>query len=203
MIGSSSLRQKMSLATILTILMVMIVVVARIMPTTTMLFFSAAVPVAFGERLVLDSGQSITTVTTNNIVENNATDQHISSLRITQSPQNGLDVECGGDLNCEILDNNTVVATTAATPGQNTTTNAMITSTLNALNQSLSQSLIQSLNQSNILPLPFGDNDFDMLLDDQDLDSNIDKLIDRILNETLGDMQAPLQTPVDLRSASV
>ncbi len=189
----------MSLATVLMVLTVM-VVVAMIMPTT-MLFFSTAVPVAFGERIVLDSRQLTTTVKTNNIVENNATDQHMSSLRITQSPHNGLDVECGGDLNCEILDNNTVVATT--TPWQNTTTNTMITSTLNALNQSLSQSLIQSLNQSNILPLPFGNNDFDMLLDDQDLDSNIDKLIDRILNETLGDMQAPLQTPPDIRSASV
>ncbi|MFL6484728.1 MAG: hypothetical protein ACJ70Z_08465, partial [Nitrososphaera sp.] len=82
-------------------------------------------------------------------------------------------------------------------------TTAMITSNLNALNQSLTQ----SLNQSNIPPslLPFGNNnnDFDMLLDDQDLDSSIDRFIDRILNETLGNMQTPLQTPPDLRSASV
>ena len=196
----------MSLATIV---MVLTVVVSMIIPT--MMLFSTAVPEAFGERIVLDSRQSVsTTVTTNDdiVKDNNAADQHISSLRITQSPQNGLDVECGGDLNCEILDNNTVVATTTtATPGQNTTTSsstAMITSNLNALNQSLTQ----SLNQSNIPPpllLPFGNNtnDFDMLLDDQDLDSSIDRFIDRILNETLGNMQTPLQTPPDLRSASV
>ena len=97
-------------------------------------------------------------------------------------------------MKCEILDNNTVVATT----GQNTTTTTMITDALNALNQSLTQ----SFNQSNIL-LPFGDNDFDRL-DDQDFDSSIDQLIDRILNGTLGDMQPPpLQTLPDLRSASV
>ena len=207
MIRSSSMRQKMSLATTV---MILTVVVSMIIPTTMLL--STALPEAFGERMVLDSRQSVSnTVTTNDdiVKDNNAADQHISSLRITQTPQNGLDVECGGDLNCEILDNNTVVATTnTTTPGQNTTssTTAMITSNLNALNQSLTQ----SLNQSNIPPslLPFSNNnndddDFDMLLDDQDLDSSIDRFIDRILNETLGNMQTPLQTPPDLRSASV
>ncbi|MFL6408446.1 MAG: hypothetical protein ACJ71F_15460, partial [Nitrososphaeraceae archaeon] len=167
MIRSSSMRQKMSLATTVMILTVMALM---IIPAT--MLFSTAVPEAFGERIVLDSRQSVrTNVTTNDdiVKDNNAADQHISSLRITQSPQNGLDVECEGGLNCEILDNNTVVATTTtATPGQNTTssTTAMITSNLNALNQSLTQ----SLNQSNIPPslLPFGNNnnnDFDMLLD--------------------------------------
>jgi hypothetical protein len=200
----------MSLATIV---MVLTVVVSMIIPTT--MLFSTAKPEAFGERMVLDSRQSVSnTVTTNDdiVKDNNAADQHISSLRITQSPQNGLDVECGGDLNCEILDNNTVVATTnTTTPGQNSSsssTTAMITSNLNAINQSLTQ----SLNQSNIPPslLPFSNNnndddddDFDMLLDDQDLDSSIDGFIDRILNETLGNMQTPLQTPPDLRSVSV
>ncbi|MFL6489281.1 MAG: hypothetical protein ACJ70V_06635 [Nitrososphaera sp.] len=197
----------MSLATIV---MVLTMVVSMIIPTT--MLFSTVGPKAFGERIVLDSRQSVrTNVTTNDdiVKDNNAADQHISSLRITQTPQNGLDVECGGDLNCEILDNTTVVATTTTTPGQNTTsssTTAMITSNLNALNQSLTQ----SLNQSNIPPslLPFGNNnnnnnDFDMLLDDQDLDSSIDGFIDRILNETLGNMQTPLQTPPDLRSGSV
>ena len=164
-------------------------VAAMTMPTTTL--FSTAVPVAFGERIALDSEQTVT-VTTNDIDQNNSTDREISSLRITQSPENGLDVECKGDFKCEILDNNTVVATS----GQNTTT--MITSALNALNQTLTQ----SLNQSSIL-LPFGsNNEFDML-DEQDLDSRIDELIDRLLNETLGDLEAPLQTPAGLLSVSV
>ena len=179
------LLRKMILTTIVTVLMVGVVAMA--ISSTA---FSIATPMASGERIVLDPEQSVT-VTTNGIDQNNATDRYTSSLSVTQSPENGLDVECGGDLKCEILDNNTVVATT----GQNTT---MITDALNALNQSLTQ----SFNQSNIL-LPFGDNDFDML-DDQDFDSSIDQLIDRILNGTLGDMQPPpLQTLPDLRSASV
>jgi hypothetical protein len=177
----SSLR-KMSLTTIVMVL----IVVAMTMSTRTL--FSTAVPVAFGERIALDSEQTVT-VTTNDIDQNNATDRQVSSLRITQSPEKGLEVECGGDLKCEILDNNTVVAT-----GQNTT---MITSALNALNQTLTQ----SLNQSSIL-LPFGNNEFDML-DEKDLDSRIDELIDRILNETLGDLRTPLQTPPGLLSVSI
>jgi hypothetical protein len=167
--------------------MVLMVVATSMSATTS---FSTSVPVAFGERIALDSEQTVT-VTTNDIDQNNTTDRHVSSLRITQSPEKGLDVECGGDLKCEILDNNTVVATS----GQNTTT--MIASALNALNQTLGE----SLNESSIL-LPFGDNEFGML-DEQDLDSRIDELIDRILNETLGDLRAPLQIPPGLLSASV
>jgi hypothetical protein len=175
----TSLR-KMLLTTIVTVLMVVT------MTISSTVFSATATPVAFGERIVLDSEQSVTATTNGiGIDQNNDTNRHTSSLRITQSPENGLDVECGGDLKCEILDNNTVVATT----GQNTTT--MITSALNALNQSLTQ----SLNQSNIL-LPFDDNDFG-ILNEQDLDSEIDKWIDRMLNETLGDLRTPLQTPPD------
>ena len=180
-----SLR-KMLLTAIVTVLMVVVT-----MTMSSTVFSTAAAPVAFGERIVLDSEQSVT-VTTNGIDQNNDTDRHTSSLSITQSPENGLDVECGGDLKCEILDNNTVVATT----GQNTTT-TMITSALNALNQSLTQ----TLNQSSI-QLPFDDNDFD-ILNEQDLDSEIDEWIDRMLNETLGDLRAPLQTSPDLLSVSV
>jgi len=181
-----------------------------VMVTMTMLsavFPTATAPVVFGERLVIDSEQSVTVTTTNGIDQNGSIDRHVSSLRITQSPENGLYVECAGDLKCEILDNNTVVATTNT--GENNTTNMMITSALDALNQSL----IQTLNQSSILLPPFDDNDnyFDDMLNNdldifneqEDLDSRIDELIDRMLNETLGDLRTPLQTPSDLRSASV
>jgi hypothetical protein len=182
----TSLR-KMSLSSIV---MVLTIVAMTISPTV----FASTSPVAFGELKAVDSEQTVT-VTTNDSDQNNATtDRHVSSLRITQSPENGLDVECGGDLKCEILDNNTVVANT--TSGQNTTTS--ITSALNALNQSLTQ----SLNQSSIIPFGNNNNDFGML-NEQDLDSEIEGLIDRILNETLGDLQSPLQTPPDLLSASV
>jgi hypothetical protein len=186
-----TLLRKMPLTTIVTVLTVM---------TTTMsltVFSTTTAPVAFGERIMLDSEQSVT-VTTKGLDQDNATDRHINSLRITQNPESGLDVECGGDLRCEILDNNTVVATT----GENTTT--MITSALNPLNQSL----VQSLNQSSIL-VPFSNSDSDMLNNDfdifngQDLDSEIDEWIDRMLNETLGNMRAPVQTLPDLPSVSV
>jgi hypothetical protein len=183
-----------------------VVMVLTMVTMSSTVFSTATAPVAFGQRIVLDSEQSVTVSSTNGIDQNNAIDARISLLRITQSLENGLDAECIGDLRCEILDNNTLAATT----GENITTNMMITSTLDALNQSLAQ----SLNQSSIpLPLPFGDNnglddmlnnDFDIFNEqEEDLDSEIDEWIDRMLNGTLGDMQAPLQTSPDLRSVSV
>ncbi len=179
----TSLR-KMLLTSIVTVLIGVTVTMSSTVLST------ATAPVAFGESIVLDSEQSVTVTTTNGIDQDNSTDKHTSSLRITQSPENGLDVECGGDLKCEILDNNTVVATT----GENTST-TMISGALNALNQ--------SLNQSSIILPPFGDNDFDILNEQEDFGSEIGELIDRMLNETLDDLRAPLQTPPDLRSASV
>ena len=185
----------------------MVLMVVTITISSTVFSTAATAPAAFGERQVIDSEQSIT-VTTNGIDQNSSIDRQISSLKITQSPENGLDVECEGDLKCEILDNNTVVATTNT--GENTTANMTITSALNVLNQSLTQ----ILNQSSIPLLPFGDdNDFDeMLNNDFDFgifneqegrDARIDEWIDRMLNETLDDLQAPLQSPPDLRYASV
>lgn len=193
------LRKKISLTTIVMVL----TVVAMF---STVFSTVATAPVAFGQRIVNDSEQAAT-VTTNGIDQNDTTtDRHTSSLRITQSPENGLDAECEGDLKCRIFDNNTLVATTNT--GQNTTNNnMMITGALDALNQSLTQ----SVNQSS-LPLPFGDNDFDDMLNNdfddifneqEDLDSEIDEWIDRMLNGTLSDMRAPLQTSPDLRSVSV
>lgn len=191
--------RKVSLTKILTVLTVVAM-------SSTVFSTAATAPVAFGQRIVNDSEQAAT-VTTNGIDQNDTTtDRHTSSLRITQSPENGLDAECEGDLKCGIFDNNTLVATTNT--GQNTTNNnMMITGALDALNQSLTQ----SVNQSS-LPLPFGDNDFDDMLNNdfddifneqEDLDSEIDEWIDRMLNGTLSDMRAPLQTSPDLRSVSV
>jgi hypothetical protein len=199
MVKTLPLRKKISLTTIVMVL----TVVAMF---STVFSTAATAPVAFGQRIVNDSEQAAT-VTTNGIDQNDTTtDRHTSSLRITQSPENGLDAECEGDLKCRIFDNNTLVATTNT--GQNTTNNnMMITGALDALNQSLTQ----SVNQSS-LPLPFGDNGFDDMLNNdfddifneqEDLDSEIDEWIDRMLNGTLGDMRAPLQTSPDLRSVSV
>jgi hypothetical protein len=195
--------RKVSLTTIVTVLTVVAV-------SSTVFSTATAAPVAFGQRIVNDSEQAVIAATTYGIDKNDTTtDRHTSSLRITQNPENGLDAECVGDLRCETLDNNTLTA--ATNTGQNTTTNnsMMITSALDALNQSLAQ----SVNQSSIpLPLPFGDNGFDDMLnnefdifneEEEDLDSKLDEWIDRMLNGTLGEMRAPLQTSPDLRSVSV
>jgi hypothetical protein len=198
MVKTLPLRKKISLTTIVMVLTVVAM-------SSTVFSTAATAPVAFGQRIVNDSEQAAA-VTTNGIDQNDTTtDRHTSSLRTTQSPENGLDAECEGDLICGIFDNNTLVATTNT--GQNTTNNnMMITGALDALNQSLTQ----SFNQSS-LPLPFGDNglddmlnnDFDIFNEQEDLDSEIDEWIDRMLNGTLGDMRAPLQTSPDLRSGSV
>jgi hypothetical protein len=192
----------------LTTIAIMVITVAT-MTTSSSIFSTASAPVAFGQRTVIDSEQSVT-VATNDIGQNNnnnTTGAHTntSSLTVTQSPENGLDVECEGDLLCGIFDNNTLVATTNV--GENTT-NMTTTSVLDTLNQSFTQ----SLNRSNMLPLPFGDNnDFNDMLNDEfgifneheDLDTKIDEWVDRMLNGTLGDLAAPLQPSPDLLPVSV
>jgi hypothetical protein len=201
MVRTLPLRKKISLTTI-------VVTVLMVVAMSSTVFSIATAPVAFGQRIVNDSEQAVIAATTNSINQNNNTiDRNTSALRIIQSAENGLDAECEGDLICEILGNNTL---TASNTGQNTTTdsNMTITSSLDTLNQSLTQ----SVNQSSIPLLPFGDNDFDDMLNndfdifneqEEDLDSEIDEWIDRMLNGTLGDMRAPLQTSPDLRSVSV
>ena len=89
--------------------------------------------VAFGERIVVNSEQVVTVSTTNGIDQSNSTiDRHMSSLRITQSPKNGLGVlECEGDLMCDIWGNNSLAASNTV---GNTTNTTVITSALDTLN---------------------------------------------------------------------
>ena len=194
-----------------TIVVVVVFTVATMTMSSTVFSTSATAPMAFGERIMIDSKQLVTVSTTNGIDQNNnnTIDRNTSSLGITQSPENGLDAECEGDLICEIFGNNTLVDTN--TVENTTTTTTVITSALDALNQTLNQSLTQLPNQSSIPLQPFGDNDFNDTLNNDsgsfneqdDLDSEMDEWIDRMLNATLGDLQAPLQTSPDLRSVSV
>ena len=86
----------------------------------------------------------------------------VSSLRITQSTEDGLEVECKGNLKCEMIGDDTVVATS----GDNATTST--TATITTI-----------LNQSNIIP--FGKNDFDVI-EKQDLGAKIEGLVDRVLD---------------------
>ena len=205
MVKTTLSLRKISLTTIV-VVVVVVFTVATMTMLSTVFSNSATAPMAFGERIMIDSKQLVTVSTTNGIDQNNnnTIDRNTSSLGITQSPENGLDVECEGDLICEIFGNNTLVDTNTV---ENTTTTTVITSALDALNQTLNQ----SLNQSSIPLLPFSDDDFDDMLNNDsgsfneqdDLDSEIDEWIDRMLNGTLGDLQAPLQTSPDLLAVSV
>ena len=77
-----------------------------------------------------------------------------NSVRVTQSTEDGLDVECEGNLKCEIIGDDTVVATS----GDTTT-----------------------LNQSNIVQL--GNNDLDDVIKEQDIGTKIEGMVDRLLDE--------------------
>lgn len=164
---------------------------------------AAITSVALGESIVINSEQVVTVSTTNGIDQNNnnnTLDRNTSSLKITQSPEDGLGVlECEGDLMCDIWGNNTFVTTNTV---GNTTNTTGITSALDTYNQSFTQ----SLNQSSIPLLPFDsygiddmlNNDSSTLNEREALDSKMDEWIDQMLNGTLGDLQGPLQTSPDL-----
>lgn len=81
-----------------------------------------------------------------------------SSIRATQSTEDGLEVDCEGNLNCEIIGDDTVVATSEDN-------NTSISTSTTMLNQS---DIIQS------------ENDLDAI-DEQELGSRIMGMVDRLL----------------------
>jgi hypothetical protein len=83
-----------------------------------------------------------------------STEDGSNSVRVTQSTEDGLDVQCEGNLKCEIIGDDTVVATS----GDTTT-----------------------LNQSNIVQL--GNNDLDDVIEEQDINTKIEGMVDRLLDE--------------------
>ena len=86
-----------------------------------------------------------------------------SSLRVTQSNEEGLEVKCEGNLNCEIIGDDTVVATSE---DNDTTSTAAVTS---------------NLNQSNTIQ---SDSDFDIIDEnEQDLGAMIEGMVDRLLDD--------------------
>jgi hypothetical protein len=120
---------------------------------------------AFGEQLiVLNSGDTVTAIDEDDY--DHDTDTQVSSLRVTQSTEDGLEVECEGNLKCEIIGDDTVVATSE---DNNTTTVTTTTATT-------------TLNQSNITEFS---NDFDVI-DEQDLGTMIEGMVDRLLDEISG-----------------
>ena len=92
-----------------------------------------------------------------------STEDGSNSVRVTQSTEDGLDVECRGNLKCEIIGDDTVVATS----GDNTTTTATAITTTN-------------LNQSNTLQ---SGSDFNMIDEQEDLGAMIEGMVDRLLDE--------------------
>jgi hypothetical protein len=95
-----------------------------------------------------------------------STEDGSNSLRVTQSTEDGLEVECEGNLNCEIIGDDTVVATSE---DSTTTSDTTVTTT----------TATTTLNQSNITE--FG-NDFDVI-DEQDLGAKIEAWVDGLLDD--------------------
>jgi hypothetical protein len=132
-----------------------ITIAAVLMLATTASMFATADAV-FVKLIVLDSEERLTAIDD----DNHDTDTQISSLRVTQSTEDGLDVECEGNLKCEILGDDTVVGSS----DHDTTTASAVTN---------------ALNQSNVIQ--FG-NDF-VVIDEQDIGAMIDGMVDRLLDD--------------------
>jgi hypothetical protein len=98
-----------------------------------------------------------------------------SSVRVTQSSEDGLHVECEGDVKCEIIGDDTVVATS----GDSTTSSTTTTTNLKQSNTIQSSSTTTNLKQSNTIQ---SSSDFDAV-DEQDLGAMIEGMVDRLLDE--------------------
>ena len=92
-----------------------------------------------------------------------STEDGSNSVRVTQSTEDGLDVECEGNVKCEIIGDDTVVATSR----DNTTATAVTT----------------NLNQSNTIQ---SSSDFDMIGEQEDLGAMIEGMVDRLLDGISG-----------------
>lgn len=115
---------------------------------------------AFSELISLNSIQRLTTMDSQN------TDTQVSSLIVTQSTEDGLEIQCEGNLKCEVIDDDTVIATSEE---DNTT----IVSTMTP------SATTTSTNQSSIAQFS---NEFDVI-DKQDLGATIEGMVDRLLGE--------------------
>ncbi len=136
---------------------------AALLLAMTASMFVTADTAAFGELIVLDSEERLTAIDDYDYDHN--INAQTSSLRITQNTEDGLEVECKGSLKCEIIGDDTVVATSK----DNNTTIVSTTTSATA----------ELLNQSNIAEFS---NDFDVI-DEQDLDARIEGMVDRLLDE--------------------
>jgi hypothetical protein len=92
-----------------------------------------------------------------------------SSVRVTQSTEDGLEVECEGNLKCEIIGDDTVVGTS----GDNTTSTTTTTNT----------AVTTNLNQSNTIQ---SNSNFDAIDEQEDLGAMIEGMVDQLLDEISG-----------------
>lgn len=128
----------------------------RITTTAT----AAAVILAMtATMMIFDTAHAASSVSVTQSVTQSTQDGS-NSVRVTQSTEDGLDVECEGNLKCEIIGDDTVVATS----GDNTAT-----------------AVTTTLNQSNIVQL--GNNDLDDVIEEQDIGTKIEGMVDRLLDE--------------------
>ena len=118
----------------------------------------ATTDAVFGELIVLNSEQILTAIDDDNGGHDTGT--QVSSLSVTQSTEDGLDVECEGNVKCKIIGDDTVLATSEHS------TNSVT-------------AVITTLNQSNVIQ--FG-NDFDVV-DEQHLGARIEGMVDRLLDD--------------------
>jgi hypothetical protein len=139
-----------------------ITIAAALMLAMTASMFATADAV-FGELIMLDSEQILTAIDPDDDDnDDHDTDTQVSSLRVTQSTEDGLDVECEGNVKCKIIGDDTVLATS-----DQHSTNSVT-------------SAITTLNQSNIIQ--FG-NDFDVVDEQEDLGARIEGMVDRLLDD--------------------
>ena len=90
-----------------------------------------------------------------------------SSVRVTQSTEDGLEVDCEGNMKCEIIGDDTVVGTSGDNTTTTTTTSAVTT----------------NLNQSNTIQ---SNSNFDAIDEQEDLGAMIEGMVDRLLDEISG-----------------
>jgi hypothetical protein len=110
------------------------------------------------------------------IAQSTSDDDGTSSVRVTQSTEDGLDVDCEGNLKCQIIGDDTVVATSE----DDTTTSSILTSTTSGTTATTTTA--PALNQSDIIQ---PENARDLIGDEQDLGSAITGMVNRLLDRLL------------------
>jgi len=118
---------------------------------------AAAVAVIFA---ICTSLLSVTAHAESSVRVTQSTGDVSNSVRVTQSTGDGIEVECEGNLKCQIIGDGTVVASSE----DNNSTSSVTSTTI--------------LNQSDIIQ---SDNDVDTI-DAQDLSSRIFRMVDQLLD---------------------